>query len=168
MPASRRLTGRLADSRARVCVELRGPERPATTGADDAASLAGYGSTVSTHGVPVGPYPEQADPVEYERLRRRVLWKLPTGLYLLGSRAGERRNLMTMNWVMQVSIDPKHVAVSVEASAVSYELIVDGGCFSVALLARDNKEVVRSRARLGGPHALRFRVPRWAERCTHP
>ena len=65
--------------------------------------------SVSTRGVPVGPYPGQVDPVDYERLRRRVLWKLPTGLYLLGTRAGERRNLMTLNWAVQVSVDPEHV-----------------------------------------------------------
>jgi len=112
-------------------------------GADDAGPLAGYRSTVSTRGVPVGPYPKETDPVEYERLRRRVLWKLPTGLYVLGSRAGETRNLMTLNWVMQVSVDPKHVAVSVEKTAFTHGLIVEGGCFAVAIVARDNKEVVR-------------------------
>ncbi|MGA3353171.1 MAG: flavin reductase family protein [Acidimicrobiales bacterium] len=98
---------------------------------------------MSTRGVPVGPYPDQVDPVEYERLRRRVLWRLPTGLYLLGSRAGERRNLMTLNWALQVSVDPKHVAVSVEVSALTHGLVVEGGCFSLALVARENKEVVR-------------------------
>ena len=98
---------------------------------------------MGTRGVPVGPYPDQVDPVEYERLRRRVLWKLPMGLYLLGSRAGERRNLMTLNWVMQVSVDPKHLAVSVETGALTHALVIEGGCFSVALVARDNNEVVR-------------------------
>ncbi len=53
---------------------------------------------------PIGPYPpgvdteEQQD--EYDRLRRRVLWTLPSGLYVVGSRAGERRNGMTVNWVV--------------------------------------------------------------------
>jgi flavin reductase (DIM6/NTAB) family NADH-FMN oxidoreductase RutF len=111
--------------------------------ASAAGSLAGYGSTVSTRGVPVGPFPTGVDPVEYERLRRRVLWKLPAGLYLLGSRAGEHRNLMTVNWVMQVSLSPKQLAASVERSAVTHSLISEGRCFSVALVARDNKEVVR-------------------------
>ncbi|MGA3214474.1 MAG: flavin reductase family protein [Acidimicrobiales bacterium] len=98
---------------------------------------------MSTSGVPVDPLPGGGDPAEYERLRRRVLWKLVTGLYLLGSRAGDRRNLMTMNWAMQVSHDPKHVAVSVESAAVTHGLISEGGCFSVSFVARDNKEVVR-------------------------
>ena len=72
-----------------------------------------------------------------------MLWKLPTGLYLLGSRAGERRNLMTMNWAMQVSVAPKYLAVSVERSAVTHALIVEGSCFSLSLLAREDRELVR-------------------------
>jgi flavin reductase (DIM6/NTAB) family NADH-FMN oxidoreductase RutF len=99
---------------------------------------------VSTRAVPVGPFPDDLDAAEYDRLRRRVLWKLPTGLYLLGSRAGQHRNLMTLNWVMQVSVDPKYVAVSVEHSAVTHGLVLEGGCFSVALVAREDREVVRS------------------------
>ena len=41
-------------------------------------------------------------------------------------RAGERRNGMTINWVTQVSFDPKLVGVSVEREAFTHELIVDG------------------------------------------
>jgi flavin reductase (DIM6/NTAB) family NADH-FMN oxidoreductase RutF len=47
---------------------------------------------------PVGPFPAGADPDEYDRLRRRVLWTMPSGLYIVGSRDGERRNGMTLNW----------------------------------------------------------------------
>ncbi len=99
---------------------------------------------MNTRGVPLGPFPDGADPAEYDRLRRRVLWKLPMGLYVLGSRAGERRNLMTLNWAMQVSIDPKLVAVSVERSAVTHGLIAEGRCFSLALVARSDRAEVRS------------------------
>ena len=51
---------------------------------------------------PVGPFPPGIDTeeqqVEYDKRRRRVLWTLPYGLYVVGSRAGERRNGMTLNW----------------------------------------------------------------------
>ena len=33
---------------------------------------------------PVPPFPEGADPDEYDRLRRRVLWTMPSGLYVIG------------------------------------------------------------------------------------
>lgn len=91
----------------------------------------------------VGPFPDGADPEEYDRLRRRVLWQLPMGLYLLGSAAGERKNLMTLNWAMQVSVRPKHVAVAVERSAVSHGLVEEGRCFALALLGRSDRAVVR-------------------------
>jgi flavin reductase (DIM6/NTAB) family NADH-FMN oxidoreductase RutF len=91
----------------------------------------------------VGPFPEGRDPHEYDRLRRRVLWSLPTGLFVVGSRAGDRRNLMTCNWVMQIATSPKLVAVSVERSAVTRRLIEEGGAFSVSVLSRADRALVR-------------------------
>lgn len=97
---------------------------------------------------PIGPYPpgtdtdEQRD--EYDRLRRRVLWKMPSGLYVLGSTdKGERRNGMTINWVTQLSFDPKLLAVSVERTAFTYELIEAGGCFAVSFVDREDRAIVR-------------------------
>jgi flavin reductase (DIM6/NTAB) family NADH-FMN oxidoreductase RutF len=98
---------------------------------------------MATHGAPVGPFPSGADHDAYDRMRRRVLWKLPMGLYVLGSRAGERRNLMTINWAMQVSMQPKHLAVSVEAAAVTHGLVAEGRCFSLSLIRREQKAEVR-------------------------
>ncbi len=91
----------------------------------------------------VGPIPEGRDPDAYDRLRRRVLWSMPTGLFVLGSRVGERRNLMTANWVMQVATTPKLVAASVERESVTGALIAEGGGFSVSLLSRADRAVVR-------------------------
>jgi len=65
------------------------------------------------------------------------------GLYLLGSRSIERRNLMTINWAMQVSIQPKHIGVSIEASALTHSLVSEGGCFSLSLLSQDQRAEVR-------------------------
>jgi flavin reductase (DIM6/NTAB) family NADH-FMN oxidoreductase RutF len=91
----------------------------------------------------VGPVPEGADPDRYDRLRRRVLWSMPTGLFVVGSRAGGRVNLMTANWVMQVATAPKLVAVSVERDAETRRLIEEGGGFSVSILARADRALVR-------------------------
>jgi flavin reductase (DIM6/NTAB) family NADH-FMN oxidoreductase RutF len=84
----------------------------------------------------------------YDRLRRRVLWSMPTGLYVVGSRAsapgGEiERNLMTANLVVQVATDPKLVAVAVDVTAVTCRLVDAGGCFSVSILDRADRAVVR-------------------------
>lgn len=94
-----------------------------------------------------GPVPPGREPVAYDRLRRRVLWSLPTGLYLVGSsdRGPERPrvNLMTANLVVQVAVDPKLVAVAVDAHAVTRSLIDRGRCFAVSLLDRDDRALVR-------------------------
>ena len=92
---------------------------------------------------PVPPFPDGVDPDEYDRLRRRVLWTLPSGLYVLGSRAGDRRNAMTINWVTQVSFEPKLLAVSVEQEAFTHELVAAGGVFSCNVVDREDRAIVR-------------------------
>ena len=101
----------------------------------------------------IGPFPPGVDPDGYDRLRRRVLWTMPSGIYLLGTRSGDRAHLMTLNWATQVSTEPKHVAVSVERSAVSHELLEEGGCFAIALLRRDDRALVRKFVKPAGHDA---------------
>ena len=96
---------------------------------------------------PIGPYPPGVDSedeqVEYDKLRRRLLWTFPSGLYVIGSRDGDRRNGMTANWVSQVSFDPKLVAVSVDKHAFTHELISASQVFTVCTIDRENREFVR-------------------------
>ena len=80
----------------------------------------------------VGPFPPGADPDAYDRLRRRVLWRMPAGIYLLGSAAHGRRNLMTHNLAVQVATEPKLLAVSVRADALTHELVREGGAGAMA------------------------------------
>jgi flavin reductase (DIM6/NTAB) family NADH-FMN oxidoreductase RutF len=96
---------------------------------------------LADHGV--GPFPEGRDTDEYDRSRRRVLWSLPTGLFVVGSRAGAERNLMTCNWVMQVATEPKLVSIAVEHGSLTRRLVEDGGAFSVSVLPRSARAVVR-------------------------
>jgi flavin reductase (DIM6/NTAB) family NADH-FMN oxidoreductase RutF len=91
----------------------------------------------------VGPVPDGRDAEEYDKLRRRVLWSMPSGLYVLGSRAGDRRNAMTLNWATQVSSDPKLLAVSVEKGAFTHELVAEGGAFSLNIVDREDRAIVR-------------------------
>ena len=61
---------------------------------------------------PIGPFPGDLPDSDdardgYDRLRRRVLRSLPYGLYVVGSRAGDRRNAMTLNWATQLAFEPK-------------------------------------------------------------
>jgi flavin reductase (DIM6/NTAB) family NADH-FMN oxidoreductase RutF len=95
----------------------------------------------------IGPFPSGIDTpdaqADYDKLRRRVLWSLPYGLYVVGSRHEGRRNLMTLNWATQVSFVPKLVGISVEKTAVTHELIERGGSYTLCTVARDDRAIVR-------------------------
>jgi flavin reductase (DIM6/NTAB) family NADH-FMN oxidoreductase RutF len=96
---------------------------------------------------PVGPFPsgvdtgEQRD--EYDKLRRRLLWTFPSGLYVIGSRDGDRRNGMTANWCTQVSFDPKLMGISVEKTAFTHELIDASKAFTINTVDREDRAIVR-------------------------
>ena len=96
---------------------------------------------------PLGPYPDGVDTDEqkadYDKLRRRILWTLPYGLYIVGSRAGDRRNGMTLNWATQLSFDPKLIGIGVEKSALTHELISESGAFSLNTVGREDRAIVR-------------------------
>jgi flavin reductase (DIM6/NTAB) family NADH-FMN oxidoreductase RutF len=87
-----------------------------------------------------GPEPEAE---QFDRHRRRVLWSLTTGLYLVGSRAKDEVNLMTANLVVQVSMEPKLVAVALEHESVTARLVRAGGGFTLTVLDRADRDVVR-------------------------
>jgi flavin reductase (DIM6/NTAB) family NADH-FMN oxidoreductase RutF len=91
----------------------------------------------------VGPFPAGVEAETYDRLRRRVLWFMPSGLYVLGTRAGGRRNLMTLNWASQVASEPKLLAVSIESAAVTHALVEEGRVFSLNIIDRKDRAVVR-------------------------
>jgi len=97
---------------------------------------------------PIGPFPERVGDdaeaqADYDKLRRRLLWTFPSGLYVIGSRAGDRRNGMTAIWVTQVSFEPKLVGVGIEKPALTHELISEGGSFTVCTIAREDRAIVR-------------------------
>jgi flavin reductase (DIM6/NTAB) family NADH-FMN oxidoreductase RutF len=93
---------------------------------------------------PVPPFPVGADPDEYDRLRRRVLWKMPSGLYVVGATdKAERRNAMTLNWASQVSFDPKWLGIGVERTAFTHELVEAARVFTLNLVDREDRAIVR-------------------------
>ena len=103
---------------------------------------------MATPGV-IGPFPPSVGDTdeardEYDRRRRRVFWKMPSGLYVIGATdGGTRRNAMTLNWATQVSFDPKWLAIGVEHGAYTHELIEAAGVFSLNLVAREDRAIVR-------------------------
>ena len=98
-------------------------------------------SANSDSGTGSEPLDEKSD--QFDQHRRRLFWAMPSGLYLLGSMAERVRNLMTINWVTQVASEPKLLGVSVENEALTHRLIEGAGVFTLSVVARDYRTVVR-------------------------
>ena len=102
---------------------------------------------MATPGV-IGPFPpyvadDDAARDEFDRKRRRVLWTMPSGLYIIGSRHDGRRNGMVLNWATQVAFQPKLIGIGVEKSALTHELISASALFSLMTVARADRAIIR-------------------------
>ncbi len=82
-----------------------------------------------------------------DELVQRVMHEMPYGLYIVGSKEPEGRvNGMMADWVMQVSFQPRLVAVSFENNSHTLGNVRERPHFTVNLLAQDveSMELARS------------------------
>ncbi len=68
----------------------------------------------------------------------RVMDEMPYGLYIIGCREGDGVNGMMADWVMQVSFEPRLVAVSFENDARTLENVRASRVFTVNLLSQED------------------------------
>ena len=69
--------------------------------------------------------------------------RLSFGVYVVGVSAGDRRDGFTAAWVMQTSFDPLLLALSINSSNASYELLHAGGGFTVNVLKKGQLDLAR-------------------------
>ncbi len=83
--------------------------------------------------------PHRLEPVE------SVMLAMAYGVHVIGSHSSDgRSNLMLADWVMQVSFEPRLVAVAIENDARTLRFIRETGVFSVNLLhTKDGAEIAR-------------------------
>ncbi len=67
-------------------------------------------------------------------LRKRVLKKIPYGLFVIASATRQRSAAIVANWVMQVSFDPPLLAIALEFDSAMRHLIDEAKAFSVNML----------------------------------
>ena len=85
------------------------------------------------------------DAVHDASRRRRLLWAMPAGLYVLGSTGGADGpyNLMTHSLAVQAAVEPCVVALAVEVAARTHALVEASGVATLSVLRRDQRAVVR-------------------------
>ncbi len=77
------------------------------------------------------------------RVMHEILRQIPYGLYVVGVRGNGDLNAMTASWVTQCSFDPPLLLVAVRRPSRSYELIKSGKVFSLNILDRKERKLVR-------------------------
>ena len=76
----------------------------------------------------------------------RVMHEMPYGLYIIGSKEADGRvNGMMADWVMQVSFEPRLVAVAFEGNSHTLGNIRERPFFTVNLLAQDEDSMELAR-----------------------
>ncbi|RKZ34777.1 High molecular weight rubredoxin [bacterium] len=70
-------------------------------------------------------------------MNRIALYKLSYGMYVVGSRKGEKLNGQIANTVFQITSEPPTVAVSINKENLTGEYIEESGVFSVSVLSTE-------------------------------
>ena len=81
------------------------------------------------------------DPTTHEALRQ-----IPYGLYVLGVRGNGDgyMNALAVSWVTQCSFDPPLLMVAVRKTSRSFNLVKKGKVFSLNLLDKKEKRIIRT------------------------
>ena len=67
----------------------------------------------------------------------KALYQISYGLYVIGSRKGDKVNGQIANTVIQVCSEPPTISVCINKGNLSHEFIKDSGVFTVSILSRD-------------------------------
>jgi flavin reductase (DIM6/NTAB) family NADH-FMN oxidoreductase RutF len=76
-------------------------------------------------------------------LAKDVLRRMPYGFYSITSRNGDDVNAMVANWIMQVSFEPRLIALGLQKTSRSYGLINEGQVFAVNLFNKEDVDAIR-------------------------
>ena len=70
-------------------------------------------------------------------MNTKALQKISYGMYVIGSKSGERLNGQIANTVIQTTSEPPMIAVCINKQNLTHEFIEDGGVFSASVLSEE-------------------------------
>mgnify|MGYP001112392442 CR=1 FL=1 len=70
-------------------------------------------------------------------LNTKALYKLSYGLYVVGSRKGDRLNAQIANTVFQITSEPPTIAVSINKQNLTHEFIMESKVFTASVISHD-------------------------------
>lgn len=78
-----------------------------------------------------------------EDAMKDVLKMMPYGFYGITSKAEDNVNAMVANWVTQVSFEPRLLAIGLQKTCYTHELIEKGGVFAVNIFRKEDVETIK-------------------------
>ena len=78
-----------------------------------------------------------------EDAAKEALRRMAYGFYGITSRADDDVNAMVANWVMQVSFEPRMIAVGLQKTSHTYGLIGRGRVFAINVFDKDSAEALK-------------------------
>jgi flavin reductase (DIM6/NTAB) family NADH-FMN oxidoreductase RutF len=87
---------------------------------------------------------------------KSMLRRMPYGFYSITSKHGDEVNAMVANWIVQTSFEPRMLALGLQRTSYSYELISKGKVFAVNLFLRQDDEAIKpfTKSRLKNPEKM--------------
>ena len=79
-----------------------------------------------------------------KEIRKKLLRKIPYGLYILGLRDGEKFHGMVGSWLSQCSFEPPLLMLGIKQGSYSHKMLEHNPYFTVNFPAKDQKELVQS------------------------
>ena len=76
-----------------------------------------------------------------EKAKRALLRRFPSGLFVVTTQDGDRRNGLTVNWLMQVSFRPPLVAMAIARACRNAPMIRSAGTVAIHFLPRDGAKL---------------------------
>jgi len=73
---------------------------------------------------------------------KEVLRRLPYGFYSITSKFGDEENARVLNWMTQVSFEPRLIAIVVQKTSFSYHLIEKGKVFVLNVFNIEDADAV--------------------------
>lgn len=74
---------------------------------------------------------------------KEMLQRIPYGFYSITSKDGDEVNAMVANWLFQTSFEPKLLALGLQKTSYTYDLISKGRVFAVNLYLSDDEEAIK-------------------------
>ncbi|MGC8573617.1 MAG: flavin reductase family protein [Caldisphaera sp.] len=91
-----------------------------------------------------------------EKNYQEIINMTTNGVYVIGSKNKGIINGMTCAWLTQISFEPMLIAVSIDKSHYTSELIKKSGVFSVSILSESQKDIAKHFGFQSGKNVNKF------------